>query len=143
MAVNGPRPLLVANFPSIVASSAGGSIVSFRNTQTTPTAGTAQPPASASDGSASAQDRLSDLANHLLRPATRQNGQTGTGQNGTQPPNARGMIAAWHKGRRGEGLYFVNANDGGADVRTLHAGLRPRAGEKWIVSQFVRSRPVL
>lgn len=48
-----------------------------------------------------------------------------------------------HKGRRGEGLYFVNANEGGADVRTLHAGLRPRAGEKWIVSQFVRNRPVL
>lgn len=52
-------------------------------------------------------------------------------------------LAIEHKGRRGEGLYFVNANDGGADVRTLHAGLRPRAGEKWIVSQFVRSRPVL
>jgi hypothetical protein len=38
LAVNGPRPLTVANFPSIVASSAGGSIISFRNTQTTPTA---------------------------------------------------------------------------------------------------------
>lgn len=48
-----------------------------------------------------------------------------------------------HKGRRGEGLYFVNAHDGGADVRTLHAGRSPRAGEKWIVSQFVRNRAVL
>lgn len=38
IAVNGPRPLLVANFASIVASSAGGSIISFRNTQGTPTA---------------------------------------------------------------------------------------------------------
>jgi hypothetical protein len=27
-------------------------------------------------------------------------------------------------------------------VRTLHAGRPPRAGEKWIVSQFVRNRPV-
>jgi hypothetical protein len=38
IAVNGPRPLTVANFPSIVASSAGGSVISFRNTQGTPTA---------------------------------------------------------------------------------------------------------
>ncbi|HET8696549.1 MAG TPA: 2OG-Fe(II) oxygenase, partial [Gammaproteobacteria bacterium] len=48
-----------------------------------------------------------------------------------------------HKGRRGEGLYFVNASEGGADVRTLHAGRSPRAGEKWIVSQFVRNRAIL
>jgi hypothetical protein len=47
-----------------------------------------------------------------------------------------------HKGRGGEGLYFVNAlADGSADVRTLHAGRPPTAGEKWIVSQFVRNRP--
>lgn len=38
IAVNGPRPLLVANFPSIVASSAGGSVISIRYTQGTPTA---------------------------------------------------------------------------------------------------------
>lgn len=38
LAVNAARPLLVANFASIVASSAGGSIVSIRNTQTVPTA---------------------------------------------------------------------------------------------------------
>ncbi len=48
-----------------------------------------------------------------------------------------------HKGRRGEGLYFVNARGGRADERTLHAGRSPRAGEKWIVSQFVRNRAVL
>jgi prolyl 4-hydroxylase len=49
-----------------------------------------------------------------------------------------------HKGRRGEGLFFVNAlADGGADVRTLHAGRTPAHGEKWIISQFVRDRPVL
>jgi hypothetical protein len=49
-----------------------------------------------------------------------------------------------NKGRRGEGLFFVNAlPDGSADVRTLHAGRTPRDGEKWIVSQFVRDRPLL
>ena len=38
IAVNGARPLIAANFASITASSAGGSIISIRNTQTTPTA---------------------------------------------------------------------------------------------------------
>ena len=48
-----------------------------------------------------------------------------------------------HKGRLGEGLFFVNAlADGSADVRTLHAGRTPVNGEKWIVSQFVRDRAV-
>lgn len=48
-----------------------------------------------------------------------------------------------HKGGRGEGLYFVNAlPDGSADTRTLHAGKPPVTGEKWIVSQFIRNRPV-
>jgi len=48
-----------------------------------------------------------------------------------------------HKGRLGEGLFFVNAlADGSADVRTLHAGRSPVNGEKWIVSQFVRDRAV-
>jgi prolyl 4-hydroxylase len=47
-----------------------------------------------------------------------------------------------HKGERCEGLFFVNSlRNGGADVRTLHAGRPPRTGEKWIVSQFVRNRP--
>jgi prolyl 4-hydroxylase len=47
-----------------------------------------------------------------------------------------------HKGRRGDGLYFVNARaDGSADTRTLHAGRAPANGEKWIVSQFMRDRP--
>jgi hypothetical protein len=48
-----------------------------------------------------------------------------------------------HKGRRREALYFVNAlRDGSADIRTLHAGRPPVDGEKWIVSQFVRNRPL-
>lgn len=49
-----------------------------------------------------------------------------------------------HKGRAGEGLFFSNAlADGSSDVRTLHAGHPTTRGQKWIVSQFVRNRPVL
>jgi hypothetical protein len=48
-----------------------------------------------------------------------------------------------HKGRKTQGLVFINAlPDGSADVRTLHAGRPPKGGEKWIVSQFVRNRQV-
>lgn len=51
-------------------------------------------------------------------------------------------IGIRHKGRRGDGLFFVNARaDGSADTRTLHAGRAPTNGEKWIVSQFMRDRP--
>jgi hypothetical protein len=47
-----------------------------------------------------------------------------------------------HKGRRGHGLFFVNAySDMQPDLRMLHAGRAPTRGEKWIVSQFIRSRP--
>jgi prolyl 4-hydroxylase len=47
-----------------------------------------------------------------------------------------------HKGRRGEGLFFVNAHpDGTADTRTVHASRPVSRGEKWIVSQFIRNRP--
>lgn len=49
-----------------------------------------------------------------------------------------------HKGRRGEGLYFINAlDDGSPDLRTVHAGRPTANGEKWIVSQFIRNRRVL
>jgi prolyl 4-hydroxylase len=49
-----------------------------------------------------------------------------------------------HRGQRGEGLYFVNALENNEpDLRTVHAGRPPQRGEKWIVSQFVRSRQVL
>jgi hypothetical protein len=49
-----------------------------------------------------------------------------------------------HKGRRGEGLFFINAlKNNEPDLRTVHAGLPPTPGEKWIVSQFVRGRRVL
>ncbi|MDB6009670.1 MAG: hypothetical protein JWL65_1920, partial [Gammaproteobacteria bacterium] len=49
-----------------------------------------------------------------------------------------------HKGRRGEGLYFVNAlPDMRPDLRMLHTGSPPTRGEKWIVSQFIRSRETI
>lgn len=49
-----------------------------------------------------------------------------------------------HRGRRGEGLSFINAlPDNTPDPRTVHAGRPPTRGEKWIVSQFIRDRRVL
>ena len=47
-----------------------------------------------------------------------------------------------HRGTRGEGLFFINAlPDLSPDLRMLHAGRPPTRGEKWLVTQFVRSRP--
>jgi hypothetical protein len=47
-----------------------------------------------------------------------------------------------YKGRCGEGIYFVNSlADDAPDLRTLHAGCPTTRGEKWIITQFVRSRP--
>jgi prolyl 4-hydroxylase len=49
-----------------------------------------------------------------------------------------------HKGRRGQGLFFVNAHaDMQPDLRMLHAGRPPTRGVKWIVSHFTRSRAML
>jgi prolyl 4-hydroxylase len=43
------------------------------------------------------------------------------------------------KGRKGNALFFWNVEpDGKVDRRTLHAGLPPTAGEKWLLSQWVR-----
>jgi prolyl 4-hydroxylase len=45
------------------------------------------------------------------------------------------------KGRRGDALFFVNADASGApDYRTIHAGLPPTSGVKWLLSQWVRNR---
>jgi prolyl 4-hydroxylase len=47
-----------------------------------------------------------------------------------------------HRGSTGEGIYFVNAlADLAPDLRMLHAGCPTTRGEKWIVTQFIRSRP--
>jgi prolyl 4-hydroxylase len=41
------------------------------------------------------------------------------------------------------GYFFCNALPAGAaDNRALHSGLPPTRGEKWLVSQFVRNKPV-
>ncbi|HVT36546.1 MAG TPA: 2OG-Fe(II) oxygenase [Nevskiaceae bacterium] len=46
-----------------------------------------------------------------------------------------------HKGRKGDALYFANITDGDVpDHRTLHAGLPPTRGAKWLLSQWMRSR---
>lgn len=48
-----------------------------------------------------------------------------------------------HHGALGEGLFFTNAlRDGSSDLRTLHAGRPPASGEKWVISQFIRNRPM-
>jgi prolyl 4-hydroxylase len=47
-----------------------------------------------------------------------------------------------HRGGVGDGLYFVNAlPDMQPDLRTMHAGCPTTRGEKWIITQFIRSRP--
>jgi hypothetical protein len=49
-----------------------------------------------------------------------------------------------YKGRCGDGLFFLNAlSEINPDLRMLHAGLPPTRGEKWLVSQFIRSRATL
>jgi len=48
-----------------------------------------------------------------------------------------------HKGNRGGGIYFVNAlPDLSPDMRMVHAGKPTTRGEKWIVTQFIRDRPM-
>jgi hypothetical protein len=52
-------------------------------------------------------------------------------------------LAVRHRGSRGEGIYFTNARvDLTPEHRMLHAGRPPARGEKWIVTQFVRSKPM-
>ena len=54
------------------------------------------------------------------------------------------LLGARHRGRRGDGLFFVNAlPNGKPDTRMVHAGRPPTHGQKWIVSQFIRNRPAL
>jgi prolyl 4-hydroxylase len=48
----------------------------------------------------------------------------------------------YHGGRRGA-LLFANALPSGEpDLRMVHAGLPPKDKEKWLMSQFIRNRPV-
>jgi hypothetical protein len=46
-----------------------------------------------------------------------------------------------HRGRKGDGLMFRNVDaEGRVDRRTLHAGLPPTRGEKWLLSLWIRDR---
>ena len=46
------------------------------------------------------------------------------------------------RGRKGDALFWWSVDPAGApESRTLHAGLPPRNGEKWLFSQWVRDRP--
>jgi hypothetical protein len=47
-----------------------------------------------------------------------------------------------YRGRRGDGLLFANVDavTRAPDPLTLHAGLPPTRGEKWIFSQWIRDR---
>jgi hypothetical protein len=49
-----------------------------------------------------------------------------------------------HRGARGDALLFSNVDaDGEPDYDTLHAGLPPTSGEKWVLSQWIRARPLV
>jgi prolyl 4-hydroxylase len=46
-----------------------------------------------------------------------------------------------HRGRMGDGLFFINAHpDLAPDRRMLHTGSPPTSGEKWVISQFISSK---
>ena len=46
------------------------------------------------------------------------------------------------KGKKGDAILFWNADaEGKPDRMTLHAGLAPTQGQKWLLSQFLRDRP--
>jgi len=52
------------------------------------------------------------------------------------------LLGLSHKPPAGDGLCFSNVQPSGEpDRRTLHAGLAPIRGEKWILSQWIRGRP--
>jgi predicted 2-oxoglutarate/Fe(II)-dependent dioxygenase YbiX len=48
-----------------------------------------------------------------------------------------------YRGRRGDALLFSNIDASGApDYATVHAGMPPTRGQKWILSQWIRTKPV-
>jgi hypothetical protein len=51
-------------------------------------------------------------------------------------------LALKYRGRTGDALIFENVKpNGSGDLQTLHAGLPPTHGEKWLFSQWMRSKP--
>ena len=53
-------------------------------------------------------------------------------------------VLGWrNKGNVGDALFFCNVDPAGKpDPLTLHAGLAPTKGEKWLLSQWVRGRAI-
>jgi len=52
-------------------------------------------------------------------------------------------IGLRHRAATGDALLFHNVQPAGAlDYDTLHAGLAPTRGVKWVLSQWIRDRPV-
>jgi hypothetical protein len=52
-------------------------------------------------------------------------------------------IGLRHRGKRGDALLFTSVKpDGSLDYDALHAGLPPTSGVKWVLSQWIRNRPV-
>ena len=50
-------------------------------------------------------------------------------------------IGLRYRGRRGDALLFANVDIvGNPDRRSIHAGLPPTRGEKWLLSQWIRNR---
>ena len=50
-------------------------------------------------------------------------------------------ISLAYKARQGDALFFANVTrEGAPDPKTLHAGLPPTSGEKWVFSQWIRDR---
>jgi hypothetical protein len=48
-----------------------------------------------------------------------------------------------YRGRRGDALWFSSVDgQGKPDYRSVHAGMPPKSGTKWLLSQWVRSLPV-
>ena len=46
-----------------------------------------------------------------------------------------------YRARTGDALFFANVTrDGAPDRKTLHAGLPPTSGEKWVFSQWIRDQ---
>jgi prolyl 4-hydroxylase len=51
------------------------------------------------------------------------------------------LLPLRYRGRRGDALVFFNLDAAGQpDRRTVHAGLPPTRGEKWLLSQWIRDR---
>ena len=54
------------------------------------------------------------------------------------------LIGLSFKGQKGDALIFLSADAAGQpDRRTVHAGRTPTSGQKWLLSQFFRNRPVV